>query len=141
MRASRILVLGVSRGLFAAKTGGWGAIAAAALLGASIGPAGAAVMAARYATAAAIVRVADPVTVEASPKPSGTPKRSPTSPVRGAAQPLIPPAALPGLLSASPQPRGPLPLETVLLPLAGVTAGPEPSELPPAPDRTKPPAP
>ncbi len=91
---------------------------------------------------------ADPA--PAAPRPAHPPAKHPApAPTRGTpSDPVIPPAALPGALSASPQPRGPLPLETKLLPLGSETgdttgsgtAAPAQGSGQPAPDKTKPPA-
>ena len=141
MRASRIPVVRVSRAISGAMGISGAAVAAALALGAPNGPAGATIMLSPRPTTAAVLRVADPapIAIPVSPEPPRAPKRSPTTALRSNAQPLIPPASVPGTLSAAPQPRGPLPLETGLLPLAGVAATPEPSE--PPPGETKPPAP
>lgn len=92
---------------------------------------------------------ADPA-ASAAPRPAHAPTKHPApTPTRGTpSEPVIPPAPLPGALSASPQPRGPLPLETKLLPLGsgpggttgGGSAAPAQGGSQPAPDKTKPPA-
>src|ERR1700722_13162824 len=128
MRASRIPVVRVNRAILCAAC-----ISAALVLDAPIAPAGAAIMVSPRARTAALLRVADPepTPIPASPAPSRPPHRAPATSLHSTAQPLIPPTTVPGTLSAAPQPRGPLPLETDLLPLAGVAAAPEPTEPPP----------
>jgi len=98
------------------------AFAAALLFAASVVPAGAADPAASAAARAGHAPAKHPAPTQIRTAP---------------AQPVIPPAALPEALSASPQPRGPLSLETKLLPLGGETAAPAPGGAPPAPDKTK----
>jgi hypothetical protein len=102
-----------------------------------------------FAVASVPAGAADP-TALAAPRPAHAPAKHPApAPTRGTpSDPVIPPAALPGALSASPQPRGPLPLETKLLPLGsetgdttgGGTAAPAQGGGQPAPEKTKPPA-
>ena len=85
---------------------------------------------------------ADPA-ASATPRPAHASAKHPApAPTRGTpSDPVIPPAALPGALTASPQPRGPLPLgsgpgDTT----GGGTAAPAQGGGQPAPDKTKPPA-
>jgi hypothetical protein len=75
-------------------------------------------------------RAADPVTpIPPVHKVPAVVKHTP-APAHTQAQPLIPPAVLPGQVGEPPAPREPLPLETDLLPLDSAPAASTPPKRP-----------